>query len=42
MKTQALHLTSVQPLAFSVKADVAIKVILFAAILTCVNLVAFM
>lgn len=42
MKAPVLPIASFKPLAISVKMDIAIKVIIFAAILTCINLVAFM
>jgi hypothetical protein len=42
MKTQALNIALIKPVVITVKADVAVKVLLFATILTCINLVAFM
>jgi len=42
MKTQTLHIASSISIAHSAKATVAIKIGLFAGILACINLVAFM
>ena len=42
MKSPVLPIIALKPITVSVKADVAVKVIIFAAILTCINLVAFM
>ncbi len=45
MTTQNITLENqiqVQPISYPAKTDIAIKVILYAAILTCINLVAFL
>jgi len=42
MKAQVLDVTFAKPIVISDKTEIAIKIILFVAILTCINLVAFM
>jgi hypothetical protein len=42
MKAQSLDIRTIQPIAFPVKMDIAIKVLLFVSILTFINVIAFM
>ncbi|HRO42542.1 MAG TPA: hypothetical protein PL009_06890 [Flavipsychrobacter sp.] len=42
MKTQTLNIGTIKSLTHTAKADIVMKIALFAAILACVNVVAFM